>query len=79
MPGRWLRRLVGVLGLGGIVFGVVVTLRGGAPITVGDGPVYHRHLGFGYWAWVLSFACAAVALRLREPGRATDATDAVTP
>ena len=51
------------MGLCGIVFGVVITFRGGAPITVGDGPAYYRHLGFGYWAWVLSFACLTVALR----------------
>ena len=69
----WLGRLVGVLGLGGIVFGVVVTVRGGAPIMVDDGPAYYRHLGFGYWAWVLSFVCVAVALWLRDRGRATAA------
>ncbi len=61
------------MGLGGIVFGVVVTVMGGAPITVDDGPAYYRHLGFGYWAWFLSFVCVAVALWLRDRGRATGA------
>lgn len=79
LPRRWLGRLAGFLGLGGIAFGVVVTLRGGAPITVGDGPAFYRHLGFGYWAWVLSFACVAAALRQRDRGRLTAADTARHP
>lgn len=79
LPRRWLGRLAGAVALGGIVFGVVITLRGGAPITVNDGPAYYRHLGFGYWAWVLSFTCVAAALWRRDRGHALAADTARHP
>ena len=88
---RWLRRLLGVIGLVLLLIGACslvwppsISMNGGPPFqwpasspTDGDAP-FHVHLGFGYWAWALSFVCAAAALWLRdrewasaEPRRAT--------
>ena len=88
---RWLRRLLGFVGLVLLLIGVAnllwpasVSLNGGPPFhwpapSPGTGTVHFQaFLGMGYWAWAVSFACAAAALWIRnrewasaEPRRAS--------
>lgn len=58
-----LRRTVAILGLGTIAVGVLMP-----PMEVWvDGELsFTQHPGLGFWAWSLSFACAALALWIRD-------------
>lgn len=70
---RWPGRFLLGVGLLALVFGVGSALAGGIPITVGGGPAYHRHLGFGYWAWALSLSCVGLSVWLRGRRRTAGA------
>ena len=72
---RWLRRLLAAVGLSLLLIGVCTlflpasaSMDGGPPFQwpAAGGAPFLVYLGFGYWAWALSFACAAAALWIRD-------------
>ncbi len=72
---RWLLRALAVVGLGTMAMGALMP-----PITVsvnGQDP-FVQHPGIGFWAWSLSFACAAAAIWLRNRRWARTAVEAPT-
>ena len=78
---RWawtvMRYALSVAGLGTLWLGFV------APpvhVAVNGEPGFAQHLGIGYWAWSLSFVCAAAALWLRDhDGASVRAKQSVSP
>lgn len=62
---RWAVTTIGLLTLAMGFLLPTITIAGN-----GWEPVFARP-GIGFWAWSLSFFCAACALRLRDRGRAT--------
>lgn len=72
---RWLLRALAAVGLGTMAMGVLMP-----PITVSASGQdrFVQHLGIGFWAWSLSFACAATAIWLRNRRRARTAVEAST-
>ncbi len=60
---RWPRYAISVVAAGGVALALV------APpvmVSVAGEPGFAQHLGIGFWAWSLSFVCAAAALWLRD-------------
>jgi hypothetical protein len=60
---RWLRYALSVVGAGGVALGFMVP-----PVAVSQAgaAAFMQHLGIGFWAWSLSFVCAAAALWIRD-------------
>ncbi len=60
---RWLRYALSVVGTGGLALGFMVP-----PVAVSQAgaAAFVQHLGIGFWAWSLSFVCAAAALWIRD-------------
>lgn len=71
---RWLRYSLSVIGAGGVALGFMVP-----PIAVSQAgePAFAQQLGIGFWAWSLSFVCAAAALWIRDRRGASAAVRAV--
>ena len=56
-----------VFGLGTLAMAVLMPP---VAVSVNGELAFAQHLGIGFWAWSLSFVCAASALWLRDRGRA---------
>ena len=64
---RWLRWAVTMVGLGTLAMAVLMPP---VAVSVNGELAFAQHIGIGFWAWSLSFVCAASALWLRDRGRA---------
>ena len=60
---RWLRYTLSVIGVGAVALGFLVPP---VAVSMAGEPGFAQHLGIGFWAWSLSFVCAAAALWLRD-------------
>lgn len=60
---RWLRYALSVIGVGAVALGFLVPP---VAVSMAGEPGFAQHLGIGFWAWSLSFVCAAAALWLRD-------------
>lgn len=60
---RWLRYALSIVGAGGVALGFMVPQ---VAVLVHGEPAFAQGLGIGFWAWSLSFVCAAAALWLRD-------------
>ena len=72
---RWLRWAVTMVGLGTLAMAVLMPP---VAVSVNGELAFAQHLGIGFWAWSLSFVCAASALWLRDRGRAMAKMEAST-
>ncbi len=71
-PGRrWLRRVLGVMGVSGLGLGTSNLFRPTILYGIGGDPIAFHYEGLGCWLWAASFALAATALWLRDRNWAT--------
>ncbi|MXW17600.1 MAG: hypothetical protein F4123_09865 [Gemmatimonadetes bacterium] len=61
--GRWVLRTLAVVGAVTMAIGVLMPPMS---VSVPGQPTFVQHPGIGFWAWSLSFVCAATAIWLRN-------------
>jgi hypothetical protein len=64
--GRWLRRFLGVAGVGAFGLGIALSFQHWTVMTSYGASSVRALLGTGYWTWAASFVVVATALRLRD-------------
>ena len=68
---RWLRRVLGVMGVSGLGLGINNLFSPTILYGIGGDPIASHYEGLGSWLWAASFALAATALWLRDRNWAT--------